>query len=96
MTTNRGSNASLEQHTHVELSHLRRETRTALELALVAMAPPGLIERLAVCAGLLEAIAELPAASPPLNVHVPKLVVRSRASLHEWAEWQSAHGGPHD
>ncbi len=96
MTTSRQKKTSLEPHTHVELSHLRRETRTALELALVAMAPSGLIERLALCAGLLEAIAELPAEAPPLNVHVPKLVVRSRASLHEWEEWRSAHGGPHD
>jgi hypothetical protein len=38
----------------------------------------------------------LPAEAPPLNVHVPKVVIRSRTALHEWTQWQSAHGGPHD
>ena len=39
----------------LSLSHLRRETRTALELAVVALAPSELLERLAASAGLLEA-----------------------------------------
>ncbi len=82
MSAKRRPQAVVEEITQVELNHLRRETRTALELAL--------------CAGLLEAFAELPAEAPPLNVHVPKVVIRSRTALHEWTQWQSAHGGPHD
>jgi hypothetical protein len=52
--------------TQLDLSHLRRETRTALELAVVAPAPTALVDRLAWAAGLLEAIAELPADAPPV------------------------------
>ena len=50
----------------LDLTHLRRETRTALELAVVALAPSELIDRLAKSAGLLEAIAELPTDSAPV------------------------------
>jgi hypothetical protein len=77
----------------LELSHLRRESRTALELAVVAMAPAELIERLAAAAGLLEAIAELPTNTPPVLALVPRLVVRSRAALAEWQQWQEVHLG---
>lgn len=51
--------------TRMDLSHLRRESRTALELAIVELAPSDLIDRLAVVAGLLEALVELPADSAP-------------------------------
>src|SRR5207302_86059 len=39
----------------MDLNHLRRESRTALELAIVELAPTDLIDRLAVVTGLLEA-----------------------------------------
>jgi len=51
--------------TRLDLSHLRREARTALELAIVELAPNDLIDRLALVTGLLEALAELPANSAP-------------------------------
>ena len=70
------------------LSHLRRETRTALELAVVALAPSELLERLAAAAGLLEALIELPANSPPALALVPGLLERTRASLDAWQAWQ--------
>lgn len=70
------------------LSHLRREARTALELAVVALAPSELIERLAAAAGLLEALIELPANSPPALALMPGLVERTRASLDAWQRWQ--------
>jgi len=71
----------------LSLSHLRREARTALELAVVALAPSELVERLAAAAGLLEALIELPANSPPALALVPGLVERTRAALDDWQTW---------
>ena len=73
----------------LDLSHLRRETRTALELAVVALAPKDLVDRLAWGAGLLEAIAELPSQSPPVLALVPKLATHTRSALAQWNEWQA-------
>jgi hypothetical protein len=73
--------------TLLDLNHLRRETRTALELAVVALAPSELIERLAKSAGLLEAIAELPTDSAPVVALVPGLVMSARSALDDWHTW---------
>jgi hypothetical protein len=73
------------------LSHLRREARTALELAVVALAPSDLVERLAAIAGLLEALIELPANSPPALALVPGLVERARQALDDWQTWHREH-----
>lgn len=73
----------------LELGHLRREIRTALELAVVALAPFDLIEPLAAAAGLLEALVELPSRSPPVLALVPKLTERSNAALKDWQKWQA-------
>jgi hypothetical protein len=62
-----------EKETPLDLSHLRREARTALELAVVALAPSDLVDRLAVVAGLLEAIVELPPNSAPVLALLPNL-----------------------
>ena len=72
----------------LSLNHLRRETRTALELAVVALAPSKIIERLAASAGLLEALIELPANSPPALALVPSLIERTRDALEDWRTWQ--------
>ena len=77
--------------TQLDLSHLRREARTALELAVVALAPSDLIDRLASVAGLLEALVELPADSPPVVALVPELAKRSRSALAAWDEWRTEH-----
>lgn len=77
--------------TPLDLSHLRRQLRTALELALVAMAPSKMIDQLAAAAGLLEAIVELPPDSPPVLALLPKLVERARAALEEWQRWEAEH-----
>ena len=74
--------------TGMDLSHLRREARTALELAVIALAPSQLIDRLATVAGLLEALMELPPNSPPALALVPGLVQRARQSLSDWQIWQ--------
>jgi len=75
----------------LELSHLRRETRTALELAVVALAPSDLMDRLAAAAGLLEALVQLPPDSPPVLALVPRLATRARSALEDWQQWQSDH-----
>jgi len=90
--TKREKSTEVEQgEGSLELSHLRRESRTALELAVVAMAPSDIVDRLAAAAGLLEAIVELPADSPPVLTLVPRLVKRSRAALDEWQRWEEVH-----
>jgi hypothetical protein len=75
----------------MDLVHLRREARTALELALVSFVPMELIDRLASAAGLLEALAELPADSPPARALVPSVTDRARSAIGAWRAWQSTH-----
>jgi hypothetical protein len=75
----------------LDLSHLRRDARTALELAVVAPAPWTLIERLATVAGLLEALCELPPDSPPAMTLVPKVTASAKSALDEWNKWHKAH-----
>jgi hypothetical protein len=71
----------------LDLSHLRREARTALELAIVEFAPTELIERLALATGLLEALAELPPDSDPAMALGPSTAERARAGLEMWRDW---------
>ena len=71
----------------LDLSHLRREARTALELAIVELAPADLIDRLAVVSGILEALAELPPDSDPAIALGPGTAERGRVALDRWREW---------
>jgi hypothetical protein len=82
-----------ELNEKMDLRHLRREARTAVELALVALAPSALVDRLAMAAGLLEALTELPANDPPIVGTVPRALEISRRALDEWAAWQVEQGG---
>src|SRR4051812_31160625 len=50
----------------LSLSQLRREVRTALELAVAALAPTPLVDELATAAGLLEALAQFPHDAAPV------------------------------
>ena len=75
----------------MELRHLEREVKTAVELGIVGLCHPELLERLAAICGLLDATAELPVDSPPVAVLVPKLVARANTALREWAAWQEEH-----
>jgi len=77
--------------TPLDLSHLRRETRTALELAVVALAPMEMIDRLAGAAGLFEALIELPRDSPPAIALIPKLLDRARSALMDWNARPARH-----
>jgi hypothetical protein len=80
-----------DRDTSLDLSHLRRDTRTALELAVIALAPDKLVDRLATSAGLLEALAELPTDSAPVIALVPRLVTRTRSALEDWQKWHLEH-----
>jgi hypothetical protein len=77
--------------TQKELAKLRHEARAGLDLAVVALAPSQLIERLALAVGLLESLSELPANSPPLVALVSKTIARSTSSLDEWRSWHKQH-----
>ena len=75
--------------TRLDLSHLRRDARTALELAIVELAPTELIERLAVVTGILEALDELPADSAPAIALGPSTADRARVALQMWRDWSA-------
>jgi hypothetical protein len=83
--------AAEQAESQMDLSHLRRESRTALELAVVAMAPSDLVDRLATSTGLFEALVELPTNSAPVIALVPNLVTRTRLALEDWQKWQHEH-----
>lgn len=74
-----------------DLRHLRRETRTALELAVVALAPAEIMDRLAVAAGFLEALSELPTDTVPVVALVPGVVARTKEGLDRWRTWQGEY-----
>lgn len=76
-----------EPTTRLDLSHLRREARTALELAIVELAPNDLIDQLALATGLLEALAELPAESAQAIALGPPTADRARVALAIWRDW---------
>lgn len=76
-----------EPKTRLDLSHLRREARTALELAIVELAPNDLIDRLGLVTGLLEALDELPAESAPAIALGPPTADRARVALQMWRDW---------
>lgn len=75
----------------MDLSHLRRESRTALELAVVALAPAELVDGLATAAGLLEALVELPSDSAPVIALVPRVQSQAKGALEAWQKWQKEH-----
>jgi hypothetical protein len=73
----------------MDLSHLRREARTALELAIIELAPTELTDRLAVVSGLLEALAELPPDSAQTDALARSTADRARVALEIWREWST-------
>ena len=74
----------------LDRTHLRRETRTALELAVVALAPTSLVDQLAAAAGLLEAFDELPADAPPVRELARSIIARADDALDAWDAWRAA------
>ena len=50
-----------------------------------------MVERLALAAGLLEALGEIPSDSPPAVALVPKTLQRTQRVLAEWRKWEQAN-----
>lgn len=75
----------------MDLRHLGREVKTALELAIVGLCPSELVERLATSAGLIDALTDLPLDSPAVAAMVPKVFARGQAALDEWTHWRDEH-----
>ena len=86
MPTNRA-----DRDAQMELRHRGREVKTALELAIVAMCPQELVERLASTVGLLEAVAELPLDNPSVAAWASGLDQRANKALKAWSTWRAKH-----
>jgi len=73
----------------LRVSHLRREVKTALELAVAALAHAEVIDGLATAAGLLEALSEFPPKSAPVLATLPRASELAQHSLQAWRDWQA-------
>ena len=73
-------------------NHLRREVKTALELAVASMSPTEIVDRLAIAAGLLEALAEFPPDAAPVVATTPRAVAIGDEALTAWRAWESKPG----
>lgn len=73
----------------LRVSHLRREVKTALELAVAALAHAEVIDGLATAAGLLEALTEFPKSSAPVLATLPRATALAERSLQAWRDWQA-------
>jgi hypothetical protein len=76
----------------LRISHLRREVKTALELAVAALAHAEVIDGLATAAGLLEALNEFPKSSAPVLATLPRASELAERSLQAWRDWQALSG----
>ena len=73
-------------------NHLRREVKTALELAVASMGPTEMVDRLAIAAGLLEALAEFPSDAAPVVATAPRAVAIADEALKAWRAWEAKPG----
>jgi hypothetical protein len=70
-------------------SHLRRDVKTALELALALLAPTEIVDELAIAAGLLEAISQFPHDAAPVIANTPRAVELAHTALAAWQTWEA-------
>ena len=75
----------------MELRHLAREVKTGLELALAALAPSDLVDRLAIGAGLLDAITDMALDETATIPLVTRTVERANEALAAWQRWRDDH-----
>jgi hypothetical protein len=66
--------------------------KTALELAVTSMAPTEIVDRLAIAAGLLEALAEFPSDAAPVVATAPRAVAIADEALKAWRAWETKPG----
>ena len=71
--------------------HLARDLKTALELAIVALAPTELVDRLALSAGYLEAFTALAIDDTSALPLIGRITERANQTLGEWRHWQKDH-----
>jgi hypothetical protein len=77
----------------LEVTHLAREIKTALELAIAGQAPAAVIDRLAVVAGLLDAFTSLALDETATPLFLTS-VERGKDALAEWHRWRQTHRLP--
>jgi len=70
-----------------EIRHVLRSVKTSLELAIVALAPSDLLNRLGRVAGLLEAVSQLPTDEAPARALIPGLIADGLAAVDAWDKW---------
>ncbi len=70
-------------------SHLRRDVKTSLELAIALLAPTELVDELAIAAGLLEALSQFPDDSAPVIANTPRAIELAHTALAEWEKWEA-------
>lgn len=75
----------------MQLMHLAREVKTALELAIAAFAPSDLVDRLAVAAGLLDAFTALEVDATSMLPLIARTTERAEIALSTWSQWQKEH-----
>lgn len=75
----------------MELRHLARDVKTSLELALAALAPSELVDRLAIGAGLLDAITDMALDETATIPLVTRTVQRANDALAAWHRWRDDH-----
>ena len=75
----------------MELRHLAREVKTGLELALAALAPSDLVDRLAVAAGLFDAITDMALDETATVPLVVRTIERANQALEAWHRWRKEH-----
>jgi hypothetical protein len=76
---------------NMEIRHLCREVKTALELAIAGLVPAELVDRLAMSAGLLDALSEFPLDSAHVSRLLPRTLTGARQALEDWQAWQEKH-----
>ena len=73
-----------------EIRHLLRTVKTSLELAIVALAPSDLLNRLGRVAGLLDAVSQLPTEEGPARALTAGLIADGLAAVDAWTKWHRA------
>jgi hypothetical protein len=75
---------------HTEIRHVLRSVKTSLELAIVALAPADMLNRLGRVAGLLEALSQLPPDAGAAQALTPGLIADGLAAVDAWDKWHRA------
>ena len=79
--------------TKLEVTHLTREIKTALELAIAAFAPNDVIDKLAVVAGLLDTLDSLALDQNATPLYT-STIERGNMALIGWQKWRASHTPP--